>query len=303
MADFRCGFVAIVGRPNVGKSTLINKLLNKKIAIVTQIPQTTRNAIRGIYNAKNSQIIFVDTPGLHIPKDQFGKLMNKTSSNVIEEADVIIHLVDASRPVGEEEKRIVDKLKDIKKPIVLGLNKIDLGTKYLSEYLQLWQEATQKDLNSLADFVKLMPMSGLQGTHIEELVDVITQFLPEGPALFPKDMASDFPERIFLSEIVREKLFNHLKEEIPYGLGVSMEEVTERSKKLTVLRMAVFVDTESQKKIVIGHNAGFLKQAGTEARQEIEKLLNKKVFLELHVKVKKDWRRDLQSLREFGFIE
>ncbi len=303
MADFRCGFVAIVGRPNSGKSTLINKILNKKIAIVTKIPQTTRNAIRGIYNDKDCQIIFVDTPGMHIPKDKLGQLMNKTSKGEIEGADIIIHLADTSRIPGEEETLIVEKLTDIKKPVIVALNKVDIGGKFIPDYLELWQKAKQKDLNALSESLRLLPLSGLNGTHIKELVGLIKEFLPQHPALFPLDMATDFPERLLLSEIVREKLYNLLKQEIPYRLGVVVEDVVERSKKLVVIRMSVLVETKSQKRIVIGKNANLLKTAGTQARQEIEKLLKKKVFLELQVKVKPDWREDIQILRELGFLE
>ncbi len=301
--DFRCGFVAVVGRPNSGKSTLINKILGKKIAIVTRVPQTTRNAIRAIYNSKNAQIIFVDTPGMHAPKDRLGKLMNRTGQQTANDADVILHLMDTSKAPGKEEEVIVKELDKKNKPIILGLNKVDLEGKYIQEYIELWQRITGKDINKLGSEIMLMPLSGLTGIHIKELIDAIIDFLPESVALYPQDAVSDFPERLFMAEIVREKLFNLLREEIPFGLSVSVEEVEERKKNILAVYMAIVVSRESQKKIVIGKRGSILKKAGTQARKELEKTLKRKIYLELYVKIRRDWRENTQILQELGVID
>ncbi|MFC1594272.1 GTPase Era [Candidatus Omnitrophota bacterium] len=301
--DFRCGFVAVVGRPNTGKSTLVNTILNKKIAIVTKIPQTTRHAIRGILNDKNAQIIFVDTPGIHLSKDRMGRIMNKTSRQMIEDVDVVVHLMDMQRSPGKEEAMIVDTLKTLKKPIILGLNKIDLGDKFIQEYLDLWQKAKQKTIAELFDTIRVVPLSGLKRIHIQELIDTLIEFLPESVPLFPTDVVSDFPQRLLLAEIVREKLLHRLKEEIPYGLSVSVEEIIEQRRKCVTIQMTVYVIRDSQKKIVIGHKGDMLKHAGTDARKELEQLLGKRVYLDLIVKTKRDWREDRNILKELGYLE
>ncbi|MFC1703374.1 GTPase Era [Candidatus Omnitrophota bacterium] len=301
--NFRCGFVAVVGRPNAGKSTLVNTILKRKIAIVTRVPQTTRNIIRGIYNAKDIQIIFVDTPGLHNPKDHLGKMMNKTSRQTIDDVDIVLYLMDTSRPPEKEEKRIIETVQRAKKPIILGLNKVDLGAKHMKDYIDLWQEATGKDITTLEDSIKLLPLSSLKGTQIKELMDIITKLLPKSVPLFPVDVVSDFPQRLFIAELVREKLFNLLRDEIPYGLSVSVEDIVEQKKNLLAIYMIILVDRDSQKKIVIGQKGSLLKKAGTEARKELEKLLGKKVYLDLRVKTRRDWRDNARVLQELGLIE
>ena len=299
--DFRCGFAAIVGRPNTGKSTLLNAVVRHKVAIVTQIPQTTRQAIRGIYNDARAQIIFVDTPGLHMPKDRLGKLMNKSAQQAIEGVDVVIHLMDTSRPPGKEEERIIERLAKIQKPLILGLNKIDLKGKYLNDYLALWQRAKEKDLSALFNSLRLMPLSGQTGIHRQELIETVIEFLPRSVPLFPRGVVSDFPEQLFWAELVREKLFNLLREEIPYGLTVSFEDVAKRRRGVFYISMVVYVDRDSQRKIVIGAKARVLKEAGREARRELEGLLKKKIYLALCVKTKKAWRDDKLILEEGGF--
>ncbi|MFZ5800944.1 MAG: GTPase Era [Candidatus Omnitrophota bacterium] len=300
--QLRCGFVAVVGRPNTGKSTLVNNILGKKVAIVSSVPQTTRNKIRGIYNEKRGQIIFIDTPGLHLAADQLGKYMNATSAGVIEEAEVIIHLADTRRQVGREEEFIVARLKRLNKPIILGLNKIDLGGKFLSQYIELWEKALNKPVQELTGRLTCVPLSGLTGKNLDALLDEIFRHLPQGEALYPVDMSTDVPQNLAIAEIIREKFLNLMREEVPFSLAVKVEEVVPRTNKLTYIRAKIIVERESQKEIVIGRHAEVLKQAGSLAREEIERLLNTKVFLETQVVSEKKWRDDPQVLRELGYV-
>ncbi len=302
MADQRFGFAAIVGRPNVGKSTLLNNIVGEKIAIVSNVPQTTRSEIRGIYNDSRGQIIFIDTPGIHSARNNLGKSMNLTANNVIEGASCVVHLVDSREPVGQEERMVVGRLKDIKSHIILGLNKIDLGGKYISEYLDLWQEEKGKSLNELTDCLTVLPLSALKSTNKDKLLEIIFEHLPIGEALYPKESITDFPIKLAISDIIREKFLNLMREEVPHSLAVFVEEFTERSKKLVYIRAEIFVERESQKEIVIGKAGSVLKAVGTKARGELEALLEKKVFLELNVKVKENWKDNLSLLKELGYV-
>jgi GTP-binding protein Era len=299
--DFRCGFVAVVGRPNVGKSTLVNNILGKKIAIVSTVPQTTRSKIRGIYSEKRGQVIFIDTPGMHLAVDRLGKYMNVSSQGVIDEADVVIHLVDTRKPTGKEEEIVVDKLKKLSKPIILGLNKIDLGGKYLPQYLELWEKAMGKSFQDLPDKLTAIPLSGLSGTNLDKLLAEIFVRLPVGEPLYPLDAVSDIPQKLAIEDIIREKFLNLMREEVPFSIAVLAEEITPRSNKLTYIRARILVERDSQKEIVIGKKGHILKEVGTLARQELEKLLNTKVFLETQVSCQKDWREDPRILAELGY--
>lgn len=301
MVEQRFGFAAIVGRPNVGKSTLLNNIVGEKVAIVTTVPQTTRNSIRGIYNDSRGQIVFMDTPGIHLSKNTLGKFMNLSAKNAIEDANCVVHLVDSTESVGREEKMVVERLKDLKAHIILGLNKIDLGGKFIQEYINLWQEEKGKPLTELTDSLTVMPLSALKKTNKDKLLDVIFEHLPIGEALYPKDSITDFPINQAISDIIREKFINSLREEVPHSLAVLIDEFTQRTKKLTYIRAQVLVERESQKEIVIGKNGSVLKQAGTKARQELENLLEKKVFLEIAVKAKAGWKDNPQILKELGY--
>lgn len=302
MSDKRCGIVAIVGRTNTGKSTLLNRILGKKVAIVSKVPQTTRNIIRGILTEKRGQIVFVDTPGLHRPKHRLGKYMNILAEDSVKGADVIIHLVDASEKVGEEEEMIVGYLCKSKAPIALALNKIDLGGRFIPEYLKLWEEKKGKSIQELTGRLMVIPVSALKGTNVTELLDALFSHLPEGPQLYPDDYVSDFPERLAYADIIREKLFECMRQEVPHSIGVLVAEPIERSKKLTYIRADVLVERNSQKAIAIGDKGQIVKKVGTLARQELEKRLGKKVYLELEVKVKESWRQDEEILRQMGIL-
>lgn len=302
MTNKPCGIVAIVGRTNTGKSTLLNYILGKKVAIVSKVPQTTRNIIRGILTEKRGQIVFVDTPGLHKPKHRLGKYMNILAEEQALGADVILHLVDSSERVGEEEEMVVSELCKSKAPIVLALNKIDLGGKFIPEYLKLWEEKKGKSIQELADSLITIPLSALKGANIDELLGVLFAHLPKGPQLYPDDVISDFPQKMAFADIIREKLFECMRQEVPHSIAVLTDEIIERSDKLTYIKADILVERDSQKAIVIGDKGQIVKKVGSLARGELEKLSGKKVYLELNVKVKANWRQDEELLRQMGII-
>ncbi|MCK5012988.1 MAG: GTPase Era [Candidatus Omnitrophica bacterium] len=296
----RCGIVSIIGRPNVGKSTLLNSIVGEKVAIVSRVPQTTRQQVRGVYNDRRGQIIFVDTPGLHLGRDKLDKLMNQCASGTVEDADCIIYLVDTSRRIGEEEESIVAKVGDVRAPVILGLNKIDLRNRNVAEYIALWERAKGKPVNEMKNFT-LVSLSGQKGTNVEKLIDILFDYMPEGPELYPTDIISDMPQRLAMADIIREKLFKVLKDEIPHSLGVIIEEMRVLRKKTMNVKALIFVERDTQKEIVIGKNGALLKKAATLARGELESLLEMRVFLECYVKTKKRWRDDISFLQEFGY--
>lgn len=302
MSEKHCGIAAIVGRTNTGKSTLLNRILGEKVAIVSKIPQTTRNIIRGILNEKRGQIVFVDTPGMHKPKHRLGKYLNILAEDSARGAEVIIHLVDSSERVGEEEEMVVSYLCKSKAPVVLALNKIDLGGKFIPEYLKLWEEKKGKPIQELADRLAAIPLSALTGTNVNKLLDVLFSLMPVGPQLYPEDMLSDFPQKLAYADIIREKLFECMRQEVPHSIAVLVVEIIERSSKLTYIRAEIFVERDSQKGMVIGDKGQIVKRVGSLARGELEKLLGKKVYLELEVKVKENWRRDEEILRQMGIV-
>lgn len=302
MEDKKCGIVAIVGRTNTGKSTLLNQVLKQKVAIVSNVPQTTRNIIRGILNEERGQIVFVDTPGIHNPRHRLGKYMNILAEEEAKGADIILHLADSSERAGEEETLVVGHISRYKNPIVVALNKIDLGGKFIPEYIRLWEESKGKEIAELGEGLTVIPVSALRGTNIKELLDVLFSLLPRGPALYPQDMVTDFPRMLVLADIVREKLFECMRQEVPHSIGVLVEEMIERSPKLIYVRADILVERDSQKAIVIGDKGGVLKRVGSLSRQDMEKILGRKVFLELRVRVNGAWRQDEEILRRMGII-
>ncbi|OGX34542.1 MAG: GTPase Era [Omnitrophica WOR_2 bacterium RIFCSPHIGHO2_02_FULL_52_10] len=291
---------SIVGRPNVGKSTLLNKIVGEKIAIVSRVPQTTRNQIRGLYNDERGQIIFIDTPGLHLGKDRLDKLMNQSASGTIEDADCVIYLVDSSRAVGEEERIVTDRLKNVRSHVILGLNKIDLKGRNVADYIALWEQAKGKPVGEIPNFT-LLPLSGSRGTNIEKLIDILFEHLPEGPLLYPADIVCDVPQKLVIADVIREKFFQILKQEVPHDLGVIIEDMRPVRKNTMNIKALILVERETQKSIVIGKSGQVLKKAGTQARQELEELLGTKVFLECHVKAQKRWRDNVSLLQDCGY--
>ena len=297
--NFRSGLVSIVGRPNVGKSTLLNTIVGEKISIVSKVPQTTRNQVRGIYTDERGQIVFIDTPGFHKAKDKLGQFMYQSSTSVFHDVDCLIHLADTSRQVGEEEQIIVHCLNSTKVPIVLGLNKVDLKGKYLPEYITLWEKTKGKSLTEMENFT-LIALSGKDEINIDKLLEILFNYLPQGEALYPLDTVCDVPQKMVIADIIREKLFGLMKEELPHSLGVAIEDMRPLSNKILNIKALVLVERDSQKEIVIGKKGDVLKRIGTQARQELEGLLETKIFLELYVKVKKDWRNDPSFLEDLG---
>lgn len=290
---FRSGFIAIVGRPNVGKSTLLNSLLGEKIAITSDKPQTTRNRILGIVSRPDAQMVFLDTPGIHKPMHKMNEVMVKTALATYNETNVILMLVEAVERPGAGDKFIIDTLSSVKTPVFLLINKTDLIKK--DALLPLIQEYA-----ALYPFAEIIPVSALKN-DLGGLVESILKRLSPGPKYFPEDQLTDQPERFVVSEIIREKVFELTKDEIPYSTAVAIEEMKEEP-ELTRITAIIYVERDSQKGILIGKGGAMLKQIGTLARQDAEKLLGVKVFLQLWVKVKKGWREDEHSLRNFGII-
>lgn len=294
----KSGFVAILGRPNVGKSTLLNTLLKEKVSIISKIPQTTRFQIRGILNEERGQIIFVDTPGFHLSKNQLSKYLNSAALKAKKDADLILYMVDLTRSVGEEERVLVSQLKDSERPIIMVLNKIDLSEGFLNDYVKLWQEAP-KEKDPLKYFI---PVSSLKGDNISNLIEEIFSLLPVAQPYYPEDILSDFPQRLNIAEIIREKLLNSLREELPHSVAVMTDEMISRKNNLTYIKAIILVERDSQKSIVIGKKGEMLKKIGELARKEIEELLEKKVYLELFVKTEKKWQENPYILRRLGYL-
>ncbi|MDH4264878.1 MAG: GTPase Era [Deltaproteobacteria bacterium] len=291
---FKSGFVAIIGRPNAGKSTLLNTLLGEKVAIISNKPQTTRNRILGIKNQPAGQIIFLDTPGIHQTRSKLNQAMVKVALATYNEVDVICFLIEADRPDQEENDYILETLNQVKNPVLLVINKIDLVPK--GDLLPIIDNYSR-----LRPFEQIIPLSALRGDGVDVLLAELIQILPEGPKLFPEDMITDLPERFLAAELIREKVFLLTREEIPYSTAVVVEEFKEKAEKnLIVIKAAIQVERESQKGILIGGKGRMLKKIGRLAREEIEALLGAKVFLELWVKVEKNWREDPRALRRLG---
>ncbi len=299
--NLKVGTVAIVGRPNVGKSTLLNAIIGEKVSIVSPVPQTTRQQVRGIYTDERGQIIFIDTPGLHLGSDRLDKFMNRSSLGALDGVDVIVHLVDASENTGEEEQYVVNQLKKLKTTTIVGLNKIDVTKgKYVPQYIKLWEDTTGKSVQELGNFV-LLPLSALKGTNVDKLLDLIFEHLPAGPLLYPEDVITDVPQRMAMADLIREKLFQAMREEVPHSIAVKIESVQPRKGKTLFIRALITVERDSQKEIVIGKKGAVLKEVGTQARKDLEELLEQKVFLELYVKASSNWRDDPVQLEEMGY--
>lgn len=289
----KSGFVSLVGRPNVGKSTLLNSIIGKKVAITSNKPQTTRNIIEGIYNDKDTQIVFVDTPGIHKPKYKLGKYLNKQAYYSINDVDIVVLLVDGSEELGKGDLYIIEKLKEINKPVILVINKID---KIKKEDILL-KIAEYKDLYP---FKEIVPLSALKKDNIKTLVDVLTKYLPDNIKYFDDDTYTNKQLEFLVSEIVREKVFNLTKEEVPHSVTCVVEQIKKEKDNYSI-NVAIIVDRDSLKKIIIGKQGNMIKEIGIEARKDLEELLENKVYLELFVKTIKDWRDKEKYLQEFGF--
>lgn len=289
----KSGFVGIIGRPNVGKSTLVNSIVGKKVAITTSKPQTTRNIIQGIYNDDDTQIVFVDTPGIHKPNTKLGQTLNKQAYYSMEDTDILLFLVDVTEALGKGDMFVIDKLKEVNKPVILVLNKVDRISKeeVFNKILEY------KDLYSFSDIV---PLSALKDKNVDELIKVVKTYLKDEFQYYGKDDITNKSIEFIMAELVREKVMDLTEQEVPHSITCQTQAVEVGKTSYTVY-IDIIVDRDSLKKIVIGKQGNMIKEIGTKARIDIEKLLNKKVYLELRVKTVKDWRDKEKYLNEYGF--
>ncbi|MFQ5276391.1 GTPase Era [Clostridioides difficile] len=293
---FKSGFVSIVGRPNVGKSTLMNNVVGEKIAIMSDKPQTTRNTIQAVYTDEEMQIVFLDTPGIHKPKNKLGEFMVKAATEAFKNVDLILFVVDDSKKIGPGDRKIIEDLRSVKTPIILVVNKID----------QLDQKDELFDIIKMYDregiFKEIVPISALKGKNTDTLIKVIQNYLEEGPKYFPDYMITDQPERVLIAELIREKVLHYLNDEIPHGVAVEIEKMKARNdKEIVDVSAVIYCERDSHKGIIIGKSGRKLKGIGKSARQDIELLLGSQINLQLWVKVKENWRNLQNYINNFGY--
>ena len=293
--QFKSGFATLIGRPNVGKSTLMNTLIGQKIAITSNKPQTTRNRIQTVYTCEEGQIVFLDTPGIHKAKNKLGEYMVNVAERTLNEVDVVLWLVEPTTFIGAGEKHIAEQLRRVRTPVILVINKVDMIKK--EEILKVIDT-----YRKLYDFMEIVPVSARSGTNTDELLKVIFQYLPYGPQFYDEDTVTDQPERQIVAEIIREKALHSLNEEIPHGIAVCIDQMKAR-KKMMDIQATIICERDSHKGIIIGKQGAMLKKIGSTARFEIERMLECKVNLQLWVKVKKDWRDSEFLMKNFGYRE
>ncbi len=291
----KSGFVALIGRPNVGKSTLMNRLIGQKIAITSNKPQTTRNRIQTVYTDERGQIVFLDTPGIHKAKNKLGNYMVNVAQNTLKEVDVILWLVEASDYIGAGERHIAEQLQNVKTPVILVMNKIDMVKK---EDILVFIDAYRK----LYDFAEIIPVSAWKGTNTDDVIDTLFQYLPYGPMFYDQDTVTDQPMRQIVSELIREKALRSLDQEIPHGIAVYIDTMKERPDgSIMDIEATIVCERESHKGIIIGKQGKMLQKIGSLARKEIEEMLEMKVNLKIWVKVRKEWRNSDVQLKNFGY--
>ncbi|MDE6957761.1 MAG: GTPase Era [Lachnospiraceae bacterium] len=293
--NFKSGFVTLIGRPNVGKSTLMNYLIGQKLAITSNKPPTTRNRIQTVLTLEEGQIVFVDTPGIHKAKNKLGEYMVNVAERTLNEVDVVLWLVEPTTFIGAGEKHIAEQLRRVRTPVILVINKVDMIKK--EEILKVIDT-----YRKLYDFMEIVPVSARSGTNTDELLKVIFQYLPYGPQFYDEDTVTDQPERQIVAEIIREKALHSLNEEIPHGIAVCIDQMKAR-KKMMDIQATIICERDSHKGIIIGKQGAMLKKIGSTARFEIERMLECKVNLQLWVKVKKDWRDSEFLMKNFGYRE
>ncbi|CAM2816238.1 GTPase Era [Dellaglioa algida] len=293
---FHSGFVAILGRPNVGKSTFLNNVMGQKIAIMSDKAQTTRNKIQGIYTTDDAQIVFIDTPGVHKPKSRLGDFMVKSALSTLGEVDAILFMVNAMEKRGPGDNFIIDRLKDTKKPIYLVINKIDqIHPDEILAIVESYRESL--------DYKEVFPISALKGNNVDELVDSLVSELPEGPQFYPEDQITDHPERFVMGELIREKVLQLTREEVPHSVAVLVEDIKKEDEEKLHISATIIVERPTQKGIIIGKGGKMLKDIGVKARKDIETMMGDRVYLELWVKVQKNWRDKQTDLKAFGYRE
>ena len=293
--DFKSGFAAIIGRPNVGKSTLMNHLIGQKIAITSRKPQTTRNRIQTVYTSERGQIVFLDTPGIHKAKNKLGEYMVNVAQRTFQDADVILWLVEASDYIGAGEKHIAQQLQKTKLPVILVMNKVDkVEKKQVAGFIEAYRK--------LYDFAEIVPVSALRSVNLDTLLECIFKYLPYGPQFYDEDTVTDQPQRQIVAEMIREKALRCLEEEIPHGIAVTIERMKERPQgDMVDIDATIICERDYHKGIIIGKQGAMLKKIGSQARTEIENMLETKVNLKLWVKVKKDWRDSDFLIKNFGY--
>lgn len=293
--NFKSGFAAIIGRPNVGKSTLMNHLIGQKIAITSKKPQTTRNKIQTVYTCEDGQVIFLDTPGIHKAKNKLGEYMVNVAEQTLKDVDVVMWLVEPTTYIGAGEKHIAQQLEKINLPVILVINKIDTIKK--EEILQVIDT-----YRKLYDFAEIIPVSALRGMNTEDIITSLFKYMPYGPMFYDEDTVTDQPQRQIVAEVIREKALHALDEEIPHGIAVTIEKMRERKEQNIVdIEATIICERESHKGIIIGKQGTMLKKIGSNARYEIEKMLEEKVNLKIWVKVRKDWRDSDIQMKNFGY--
>ena len=294
-AKFKSGFATLIGRPNVGKSTLMNHLIGQKIAITSNKPQTTRNRIQTVYTCKNGQIVFLDTPGMHKAKNKLGEYMVTVAERTFSEVDVILWLVEPSTFIGKGERHIAEQLKQVNTPVILIMNKIDTVKKEdVSKFLDAYRQ--------IYDFADMIPVSALRGNNLQTVIDAILKYLPYGPQFYDEDTVTDQPQRQITAELIREKALRCLDEEIPHGIAVAIDSMKERpGSEIMDIDATIICERDSHKGIIIGKGGSMLRKIGSQARREIEDMLEMKVNLQLWVKVKKDWRDSDFMIKNFGY--
>ncbi|WP_099158539.1 GTPase Era [Virgibacillus ndiopensis] len=292
--NFKSGFIAIIGRPNVGKSTFMNRVIGQKIAIMSDKAQTTRNKIQGVLTQDDAQMVFIDTPGIHKPKHRLGDFMVKIAENTLNEVDAVLFMINANEGYGKGDQYILDRLEKVKRPVFLIINKIDLI--HPDELFPLIEKYKDKH-----NFEEIIPISALQGNNVTHLLELLKERLPEGPQYYPEDQVTDHPERFIIGELIREKVLQLTREEIPHSIAVIIENIEKRESNAIFIQATIVTERKTQKGILIGKQGSMLKTIGKNARKDIEALLGTKVYLELWIKVQKDWRNKQNQLREFGF--
>ncbi|MFD1066366.1 GTPase Era [Oceanobacillus locisalsi] len=292
--QFKSGFIAIVGRPNVGKSTFMNRVIGQKIAIMSDKAQTTRNKIQGVLTTNEYQMIFIDTPGIHKPKHKLGDFMVQTAEDTLNEVDSIIFMINADEGYGRGDQYIIDLLQKVNQPVYLVINKVDkIQPEKLMQMIDQYKD--------LYTFAEIIPISALEGNNVNHLLEVLANQMSEGPQYYPEDHITDHPERFIISELIREKVLHHTKEEIPHSIAVVLESIERNENDKLHVQATIITERSSQKGILIGKQGSMLKKIGHQSRRDIEALLGSKVYLELWVKVKKDWRNRQNQLHEYGF--
>ena len=295
MSNFKSGFISIIGRPNVGKSTLLNQILGEKMTIISSKPQTTRNTIRCIHTTENYQMIFIDTPGIHKPKNKLGNYMVDAATQTLKEVDVVLMLLDESPYIGPGDEYILNQMKDVSTKKILVINKVDMMSKeQLLNKIDILKEYSQID--------EIVPISAIEGKNVDTLLDVIIKYLPEGPKFFPDDMITEQPEKVIVAELVREKTLQLLRDEVPHGIAVEVITMKERQKNnIYDIDVNIYCERKSHKGIIIGKEGKMLKKIGSLARRDIENLLGCRVNLQLWVKIRPDWRDKEFDLRDLGY--